>query len=79
VALPDNEYVTSDIRSVDNAVLAVSMSEIIQYTDFKALSKIRFFATPSGGMCLLVSFTLLALHLGYIYCINHNMKARNNG
>jgi len=66
VAIPGNEYVTSDIRSVATAVLAVSKSEIIQHTDFKTLSKIRFFVTPSGGMCLLMPFTLLALHLGYI-------------
>ena len=51
MALPDSKYVTSDIRSVATAVLAVSKSEIIQHT-FKALPKIRFFATPSSGMCL---------------------------
>lgn len=43
MALPGNKYVTSDIRSVATAVLAVSKSEIIQHTDFKALSKRRFF------------------------------------
>jgi len=66
VALPDNKHVISDIRSVATAVLAVSTSEIIQHKDLRPYLKKDFFATPSGDMCLMMSFTLRTLHLGYI-------------
>jgi len=58
VALPDNEYVTSDIRSVDTAALAVSLSEIkVKNSNFYSIYEFLSFSQKYPYEALLVIFT----------------------